>query len=65
MLSRRPNDDNTQGIDFMFMTVRNWGENPSGTWTLEVSDTGTSNGGMVHQWSLRLLGTESSGKMME
>merc|ERR1719431_1158416 len=35
LLSRRRKDQH-EDIRFAFMTVRNWGENPAGTWTLEV-----------------------------
>lgn len=38
MLQRRERDDKDEGIDFTFMTVHNWGEDPAGTWTLEVCD---------------------------
>ena len=38
MLERRDRDDSEDGIDFTFMTVHNWGEDPAGTWILEVCD---------------------------
>ena len=38
MLHRRDKDSSDEGIDFTFMTVHNWGEDPSGKWTLEVCD---------------------------
>ncbi|XP_053396532.1 PC3-like endoprotease variant B [Mercenaria mercenaria] len=38
LLTRRPPDDSQDDIDFEFMTVHNWGENPDGTWTVEVCD---------------------------
>lgn len=38
MLSTRKNDNARNGIDFTFMTVHNWGENPSGDWEVKVCD---------------------------
>ena len=36
-LSTRPKDHTDEGLDdWPFMTVHNWGENPTGTWILEV-----------------------------
>jgi hypothetical protein len=37
-LTRRPPDDSDEDIDFVFMTVHNWGENPAGKWIVEVCD---------------------------
>ncbi|KAL3883396.1 hypothetical protein ACJMK2_029664, partial [Sinanodonta woodiana] len=36
LLPRRDNDISDTGIDFVFMSVHTWGENPRGTWKLEV-----------------------------
>lgn len=38
MLSTRKNDNARGGIDFTFMTVHKWGENPSGDWEVKVCD---------------------------
>ena len=63
ILRVRPNDDNKQGIDFTFMTVMAWGENPTGDWTLEVrhrppSDSHRlSDSGRLLSWNLTLYGT--------
>ena len=38
LLTRRPPDDSKDDIDFEFMTVHNWGENPAGIWIVEVCD---------------------------
>lgn len=64
MLSRRRNDNSTDGIDFTFMTVRCWDENPRGMWKLTVRDTASESkgGGVVDTWSLTLLGTSQSAK---
>ncbi|KAK3590527.1 hypothetical protein CHS0354_036349, partial [Potamilus streckersoni] len=36
LLSRRYADTSDEGIDFVFMSVHTWGENPRGKWKLEV-----------------------------
>ncbi|XP_013385103.1 neuroendocrine convertase 2-like [Lingula anatina] len=62
LLSLRPYDDSKKGIDFTFMTVRNWGENPRGTWTLVVKDiplNGRENTGEITYWQLILHGTDA------
>lgn len=62
MLQRRDRDDSEDGINFTFMTVHNWGEDPAGQWTLEVCDNpGTEtplkpNKGVLESWSLRAYG---------
>ena len=63
MLSTRKNDNN-KDIDFTFMTVRNWGEDPSGKWTLEVRDNNPEhkNTGSISRFSMLLWGTDSKGK---
>ncbi|XP_066929242.1 PC3-like endoprotease variant B [Clytia hemisphaerica] len=39
MLSTRRYDDSDKGLhDWTFMTVHNWGENPKGVWTMNVTD---------------------------
>jgi len=39
LLSTRRYDDSDKGLhDWTFMTVHNWGENPKGVWTLNVTD---------------------------
>ena len=67
MLSLRPNDAHATSVDFTFMTVFNWGEDPAGTWQLLVTDnppTGSSryNSGELIQWSLTLWGTAQADK---
>jgi len=72
ILSHRRLDNSSDGIDFTFMTVHHWGEDPAGTWTLEVKDhsrdgspsSNTENGaasshhrrGHLRTWSLVLYG---------
>lgn len=63
ILSERRLDSSKDGINFTFMTVHNWGENPSGKWTLVVQDnpsgevTSGSQRGILESWSLTLYGT--------
>lgn len=69
MLSFRPNDHSTAGIDFTFSTVHSWGEDARGAWLLDVVDSSLppSNGsspsshdavvGYVVSWSLTFYGT--------
>lgn len=61
ILSERPKDESRNGIDFTFMTVHNWGENPTGRWTLVVRDNARSEvsgetRGRLLSWSLTLYG---------
>lgn len=63
ILSFRPLDNSSDGVQFTFMTVHHWGEDPAGTWTLEVEDwpkNGTASysrrRGRVTSWSLVLYG---------
>ncbi|KAL3883504.1 hypothetical protein ACJMK2_029761 [Sinanodonta woodiana] len=36
LLGKRKNDMSDEGINFVFMSVHTWGENPQGTWKIEV-----------------------------
>jgi len=63
ILSLRPLDNSSDGIQFTFMTVHHWGEDPEGTWTLEVQDhpkDGASSSvggrGRLRRWSLVMFG---------
>jgi len=64
ILSPRSNDDSSEGIrDWTFMTVHNWGEDPTGEWTLEVEDTGKDkqdNRGVLVRWAMTLYGVDAS-----
>ena len=68
VLSLRPLDESAEGIEYTFMTVHNWGENPQGDWTLSVSDHSDKTGiynvpgdhqkvGLLKNWSLILWGS--------
>eukprot|EP00051_Salpingoeca_urceolata_P013044 m.163109 g.163109 ORF g.163109 m.163109 type:complete len:734 (-) comp17682_c0_seq2:115-2316(-) len=55
LLTARPYDATDNPLQWTFMTVRHWGENPAGEWTLEVSSTGRP--GRLLAWSLFVHGT--------
>jgi len=42
--------------NWVFTSVVNWGENPSGTWSLKVVDTVSGNSGTLTSWSLNVYG---------
>jgi subtilisin-like proprotein convertase family protein len=63
ILKPRPLDSASSGINFDFLTVHNWLEDPTGEWTLEVSDVGSgmkrqASRGQLEEWSLTLWGTD-------
>lgn len=63
LLSRRPRDsDTTVGFDkWPFMSTHTWGEDPRGTWKLEVGFSGESpQNGYLNEWTLMLHGTQSA-----
>ena len=50
--------DPTAGYDnWVFSTVRHWGESPVGTWTLQVIDGAAQDVGDFVDWTLRVFGT--------
>ena len=61
LLDARPQDYSSSGfIDWPFMSVHHWGENPTGTWILEVHNDAFSkwaSEAKFHKWSLELYGT--------
>ncbi|KAG8000158.1 Neuroendocrine convertase 2 [Nibea albiflora] len=63
LLSRRPRDDDSKvGFDkWPFMTTHTWGEDPRGTWVLEVGFQGEEpQRGVLKEWTLMLHGTQSA-----
>ncbi|XP_013913556.1 PREDICTED: neuroendocrine convertase 2 [Thamnophis sirtalis] len=63
LLSRRPRDDDSKvGFDkWPFMTTHSWGEDPRGTWVLEVGFVGIlPQRGVLKEWTLMLHGTQSA-----
>ncbi|XP_055333542.1 uncharacterized protein LOC129585051 [Paramacrobiotus metropolitanus] len=66
MLHERQLDTSNQGFnEWPFMSVQSWGENPSGTWKIEVFDTSAGNqfgnsvaNSVLVSWSMVLYGTD-------
>lgn len=63
LLHNRPQDFSSSGFtNWAFMTTHSWGENPLGTWQLEIHNDAYSNWGSeakFFRWSLKLYGTQS------
>lgn len=57
MLSPRNFDCSKDGIDFYFLSVHHWEEDPKGNWTLQIFDTqDNENNGILIKWALILRG---------
>ena len=50
-------DTTNKLTNWTFMTVRNWGENPTGTWTLKVADRKAGTTGSLTSAELTLFGS--------
>jgi subtilisin-like proprotein convertase family protein len=57
VLAETHNDFGNDYANWMFTTVANWGENPSGSWTLRVIDGTGANTGTLNSWTLTVYGT--------
>nr|XP_033785085.1 neuroendocrine convertase 1 [Geotrypetes seraphini] len=60
LLSERAKDTSLRGFkNWDFMSVHTWGENPTGTWVLQITDVGgrPENEGQIVNWKLILHGT--------
>lgn len=59
LLAMRPTDSSRSGfMAWPFMTVHSWGENPNGTWRLEVHNEAKYYGrATLKEWSLIMYGT--------
>ena len=54
----RPNDDNADFTDYVFTSVRHWGESSTGEWLFGVKDTaGNGVAGRLEKVTLRVYGT--------
>lgn len=59
-------DDPNEDINWTFSTVRNWGENAAGNWTVNVYDNYASDTGTVNSLTLTLYGThDADGDLMD
>lgn len=61
LLSVRPNDLSIAGLmNWPFMSVHTWGEQPAGTWTVRIQDnSGNGNEGRLNKLTLALHGTKN------
>ncbi|XP_019736960.1 neuroendocrine convertase 1 [Hippocampus comes] len=60
LLAERERDTSSNGFrNWDFMSVHTWGEDPSGTWTIKITDTSgrMENEGRILSWKLILHGT--------
>jgi len=56
--------DSDSGDDFSnwtFTSVAHWGEDPRGTWTLQVADLANQDTGTLNNWTLKVYGYEIGG----
>lgn len=61
LLTLRSRDTSTTPIDWVFMTVRCWDENPIGKWGLTVWNGVNEQGqGTLQEWELKLYGTAAT-----
>ena len=51
MLKKRSNDHSAKGINFVFMTVHKWGENPMGEWKVELCDNRQAKNTNTGNWN--------------
>ena len=60
LLEKRIHDTSSTGFtNWPFLTVFNWGENPTGTWELKIEDSGGISGELI-EWRLDVYGTYNS-----
>uniref|UniRef100_A0A2K5R5L7 Neuroendocrine convertase 1 n=1 Tax=Cebus imitator TaxID=2715852 RepID=A0A2K5R5L7_CEBIM len=68
LLAERERDTSPNGFkNWDFMSVHTWGENPIGTWTLQITDMSgrIQNEGRIVNWKLILHGTSSQPEHMK
>uniref|UniRef100_A0A8B9LMN8 Neuroendocrine convertase 1 n=1 Tax=Astyanax mexicanus TaxID=7994 RepID=A0A8B9LMN8_ASTMX len=67
LLAERERDTSSNGFrNWDFMSVHTWGENPTGTWTLKITDTvNIHNEGQILSWKLILHGTSEKPEHMK
>lgn len=54
--ARRPPDSGDNLSNWIFTSAAHWGENPTGNWTLTVSDDAAADTGALTAWSLSIHG---------
>lgn len=58
LLPQRRQDSGSSFTDWEFMSTHTWGEDPKGTWTIELENRGSSgNSGTLTKWYLQMYGT--------
>ncbi|XP_010216035.1 PREDICTED: neuroendocrine convertase 1-like, partial [Tinamus guttatus] len=68
LLSERERDKSPNGFkNWDFMSVHTWGENPTGTWVLRITDVSRriQNEGRIVNWKLILHGTSTQPEHMK
>ncbi|KAI4827175.1 hypothetical protein KUCAC02_030593 [Chaenocephalus aceratus] len=68
LLAERERDTSANGFrNWDFMSVHTWGEDPTGTWTLKITDTSgrMQNEGRIMSWKLILHGTSEKPEHMK
>ncbi|CAB1354168.1 unnamed protein product, partial [Coregonus sp. 'balchen'] len=68
LLAERERDTSSNGFrNWDFMSVHTWGEDPTGTWTLKITDTSgrMENEGQILSWKLILHGTSEKPELMK
>lgn len=51
LLAERERDTSSNGFrNWAFMSVHTWGENPTGTWTLKITDTVNGKTSIFLKW---------------
>uniref|UniRef100_A0A8C7PJF2 Neuroendocrine convertase 1 n=1 Tax=Oncorhynchus mykiss TaxID=8022 RepID=A0A8C7PJF2_ONCMY len=68
LLAERERDMSSNGFrNWDFMSVHTWGEDPTGTWTLKITDTVSQgiNEGQILTWKLILHGTSEKPEHMK
>ncbi len=58
-LAELHNDNGDHYSNWTFMSVRNWGESSTGTWTVKISDRKSSNTGTLNSLQLNIYGTST------
>ncbi len=59
ILAATSNSSESTGYpNYPFLSVRHWGENPKGTWTLKISDTVSGDTGTLNSATLQIHGSQ-------
>lgn len=61
LLAKKRLDSQDDLVNYVFTTVRCWGEDAAGTWTVKIADLGANVAGTWIDFSLRIHGYDGSG----